>query len=152
MRPFFTLPLMCVLGGCVIAPVESVPPPAPTVLSRQWMIGIDRMTDDPEFRLPYTNRMIADVAAMPMAQVVFLGVSKNDYQFSAWQGPKLRVVPWLHAENHCMNINYTVFDHGRQQGLFGLVIAALPAGIEPDSACVDRAASQFYQALVVQGL
>jgi hypothetical protein len=155
MRPSMTLPVMCsicCLSGCVVEPVVAVPGPAPSVLSRQWMIGIERMADDPGPRLPMTNRMIADLAAMPMAQVVFLGVAKNDFQFSAWQGPKLRVVPWLHGENHCMNISYTLFDQGHQQGLFGLVVAPLPAGVEPDSACVDRAASQFYQALVVQGL
>jgi hypothetical protein len=39
-----------------------------------------------------------------------------------------------------------------QQGVFGLVIPPMPAGVEPDSACVDRAATQFYQSLVRQGL
>jgi hypothetical protein len=32
------------------------------------------------------------------------------------------------------------------------VVAAMPAGVEPDSACVDRAAAQFYRTLVIQGL
>jgi len=132
-----------------------VPPegvPAPTTLSQQWMIGIERMRDDPGPRLPYTNRMIEDLAAMPKAQVVFLGVPQNDIQFNVWQGPKLRLDPWLHGEGNCMNVSYTLFQSGQRQALFGLVIAPLPAGVEPDSACVDRAASAFYQALVVQGL
>jgi hypothetical protein len=116
------------------------------------MLGIERMQGDPMPRLPFTNRLIADVAAMPKTQVVFLGMQDNSFLFDAWQGPKLRIAPWLHGEGNCMNLSYTIFDAGQQQGLFGLIIAPLPAGVEPDSACVDRAASQFYQALILQGL
>jgi hypothetical protein len=124
----------------------------PTSLGQQWMLGIERMEGDPMPRLPFTNRFIADVAAMPKTQVVFLGTQNNSFLFDAWQGPKLRVAPWLHGEGNCMNMSYTIFESGQQQALFGLIIPALPAGVEPDSACVDRAASQFYKALVVQGM
>jgi hypothetical protein len=49
-----------------------------------------------------------------------------------------------------MNLTYTIFQSGEKQAVLGLVVGPMPAGAEPDSACVDRAATQFYQALVSQ--
>jgi hypothetical protein len=125
--------------------------PGATALRSTWMFGIERMRDDPEPRLPYTNLFIADLAAMPSVQVVYVG-DGNMLPFNAWQGGKVLVSPWLRAEGNCMNITYTVFQSGQQQAVFGVIVPPMPAGSEPDSACVDRAASQFYQALVLQGL
>ena len=51
-----------------------------------------------------------------------------------------------------MTFTYAILQTGQQQAVFGLVIPPLAAGQEPDSACVDRAATQFYQALAIQGL
>jgi hypothetical protein len=51
-----------------------------------------------------------------------------------------------------MNLTYTILQSGQQQATFGQVVATMPAGVEPDSACVDRAAAQFYRTLVIQGL
>jgi hypothetical protein len=51
-----------------------------------------------------------------------------------------------------MTVSYTIFRAGQQEAAFGLTVPPWSAGAEPDSACVDRAATQFYQALVVQGL
>ena len=125
--------------------------PDATALRSSWMFGVERMNGDPDPRLPYTNQFIADLAAMPSVQVVYVGDS-NRFAFDAWQGGKVLVSPWLHAEGNCMNITYTVFQSGQQQAVFGLVVPPMPAGTEPDSSCVDRAATQFYRALVVQGL
>lgn len=124
----------------------------PAALSKPWMLGIERMRGDPEPQLPFTNQFIADLAAMPNVQVVFLGSDRNNFAFHAWSGDKLRVSPWLHGEGNCMNLTYTIVQSGQQQAVFGQVVPLLPAGVEPDSACVDRAAGEFYQTLAKQGL
>ncbi len=126
--------------------------PGPTSLSRQWMIGIERMQGDPLPQLPYTNRFIADLAAMPNIQVVYLGTPENAGLFASWPGGRLTVSPRLRAERSCMTITYSIFQTGQPQGVFGLIIPPPPAGVEPDPVCVDRAAGAFYQALAVQGL
>jgi hypothetical protein len=136
------------LMGCV----PPVGVQAPTALSKTWMFGIDRMAGDPAPQLPFTNRMIADLAAMPNVQVVYADDYRNAPLFQSWQGGKVLVSPWLHAEGNCMNITYTIFQQGEREAVFGLAISPTPAGQEPDSACVDRATTQFYQALVIQGL
>jgi hypothetical protein len=123
-----------------------------TALSKSWMLGIERMRGDPEPQLPFTNRFIADLAAMPRVQVVFLGPDRNSFAFSAWSDGKVLVAPWLHGEGNCMNFTYTIFQSGQQQAVLGQMVPTMPAGVEPDSACVDRAAGQFYQTLVMQGL
>lgn len=76
-----------------------------TTLSNTWMLGIERMHDDPEPQLPFTNRFIADLAAMPRTQVVFVGTDRNSFAFNAWSGDKLLVSPRLHAEGNCMTLN-----------------------------------------------
>lgn len=134
-------------GGCVPMPY----PPAAT-LSQKWMIGIERMRDDALLMMPFTNRFLAALAGMPNTQVVFVGAPRNDPLFSAYTGNKLIVYPWLRGEGNCMEFTYTVFQSGQQQATYSLVIPALAAGSEPDSACVDRAATAFYQALALQGL
>jgi hypothetical protein len=143
-------PVICLLigasllGGCVA--------PAPAPLAGPWMIGIERMANDAPLVLPFTNRFLADLAAMPNTQVVYVGTPENAFLFDAWRGNRLRVAPWLHSERSCMSMTYWVTQAGQSQGTFGLVVPSLPAGLEPDSACVDRAAGDFYAALVVQGL
>jgi len=136
------------LAGCM----QPIGVPGPTTLSKPWMLGIERMRGDPEPQLPLTNRFIADLTAMPKAQVVFVGNDRNGFLFNAWSGGKVLVSPWLRGEGNCMNLTYTIFQSGEQQAVFGLMIPPMPAGMEPDSACVDRAAGQLYQALVAQGL
>jgi hypothetical protein len=137
-----------VATGCM-QPV-SVPPA--TAISRSWMFGIETMRGDPLPQLPYTNRFIADLSAMPNVQVVYVGDERNSFLFNAWRGEKVLLSPWLHGEGNCMNLTYTVFQSGEKQAVLGLIVAPMAAGTEPDSACVDRAATQFYQALVLQRL
>jgi len=137
------------LTGCYPPPTDVHPP---ATLRRSWMFGVERMTGDPGPQLPYTNRMIADLAAMPNVQVVFVGDERNRSAFASWHGDKLSISPWLHGEGNCMNITYSILQSGQRQATFGLAIAPLAAGQEPDSACVDRAATQLYQALALQGL
>ena len=132
-------------AGC-----QPVSMPWPATLSASWMFGIETMRGDPAPQLPYTNRFIADLAAMPKVQVVYVGDERNSFLFNAWKGGKVVVSPWLHGEGNCMNLTYTIFQSGEKQAVLGLVVPAMPAGTEPDAACVDRAATQFYQALVVQ--
>ena len=126
--------------------------PGSTALRSSWMFGIERMRGDPAPQLPYTNQFIVNLAAMPNVQIVSVDDDRNRLAFNAWTGGKVLVSPWLHGEGNCMNITYTVFESGQHQAVFGLVVPPLLAGIEPDSACVDRASGQFYRALVVQGL
>jgi len=114
------------------------------------MFGIETMRGDPQPQLPYTNRFIADLSAMPKVQVVYVSDNRNSFLFNAWTGDKVLVSPWLRAEGNCMNLTYTIFQSGEKQAVLGLVVGPMPAGAEPDSACVDRAAAQFYQALVSQ--
>ena len=125
---------------------------APAALQLHWLIGIERMQDDPLLMLPNTNRFLNDLAAMPSTQVVFLGSAENAGLFAANATSKLRVWTWLHGERSCLQVTYTVSVAGQQEATYGLVIPPLAAGPEPDSACVDRAATEFYQALVRQGL
>ena len=136
------------IAGCA----QPIGVPAPMALSQPWMLGIERMRDDSEPQLPFTNRFIADLSAMPKAQVVFLDAYRNTPLFNEWTGNKVLVAPWLHGQGNCMNLTYTIFRSGQPQAVFGLVVAPIPAGVEPTSACVDRAAGQLYQALVIQGL
>ena len=133
-------------AGCMSG---SSPPPA---LSQRWMIGVEHMRDDPLMLQPFTNRFLAVLAGMPKTQVVYLGADRNDFLFGAYTADKLRVHPWLRAEGNCMEITYTIDRAGQQEGSYGLVVPALPAGSEPDAACVERAASSFYRTLVRQGL
>lgn len=142
------LPVALMIAGCA----QPVGVPAPVSLSRPWMLGIEPMKGDPAPQLPFTNRFITDLAAMPNVQVVYVGTDYNDHTFSNWAGNKVRVSPWLHAEGKCMNLTYAVFQSGQQQAVFGLVVARPPAGIEPESACVNLATTEFYHALVMQGL
>ena len=135
------------VGGCT--PV-SVPPPV--TLNQQWMIGIEHIRGDPLILQPLTNRFLADLAGMTNVQVVYVGVELNDFHFNAKDGDKLRVYPWLRAGGHCMEFTYIIYQAGQQERTYGLVVPALAAGPEPDTACVDRAASGFYQALAQQGL
>ena len=140
--------LVAILTAC--AQPEGLP--GPTSLSQQWMFGIERMQGDPLPQLPYTNRFIADLAAMPKVQVVYIGAPETAGLFASWSAGRLVVAPRLRAERSCMTVTYTIFQSGEQQGVFGLIIPPPPAGVESDPACVDRAAGAFYQALVVQGL
>jgi hypothetical protein len=142
------LSAVAVATGCM-QPV-SVPPA--TAISRPWMFGIEPMRGDPLPQLPYTNRFIADLSAMPNVQVVYVGDERNSFLFNAWRGDKVLLAPWLGGGGNCMNLTYTVFQSGEKQAVLGLIVARMPAGTEPDSACVDRAATQFYQALVLQRL
>jgi hypothetical protein len=147
---FFAAALLAASGAAACH--RPVGAPAETILSRVWMLGIERMRGDPEPQLPFTNRFLADLSAMPNVQVIYVGNDRNNFLFNAWKGDKILVSPWLHGEGNCMNLTYTVFQSGQEQAVFGLMIAPMPAGVEPDSACVDRAAVNLYQALVVQGM
>jgi hypothetical protein len=140
------------LAAASVAACQPVSVPPPVALNRSWMFGVEAMRGDPAEQLPYTNRFIADLSAMPNVQVVYVGNDRNNFLFNSWQGEKVLISPWLRAEGNCMNLTYTVFQYGEKRAVFGLVVATLPAGIEPDSACVDRAVTQFYQALVTQRL
>ena len=80
-------------AGCV-PPIGA---PWPVALSKPWMFGIEQMRGHPEPQLPYTNRFIANLSAMPNVQVVNLGGEENRFLFSAWTGNKVLVSAWLRA-------------------------------------------------------
>jgi hypothetical protein len=145
-QPLAAILLSAGVSGCV----QPVGMPAPSATNTSWMFGVETMHGDPQPQLPYTNRFIADLSAMPKVQVVYVGDNRNSFLFNAWSGDKVLVSPWLRAEGNCMNLTYTIFQSGEKQAELGLVVGPMPAGTEPDSACVDRAAAQFYQALVSQ--
>ncbi len=149
MRPTLGFAALAAVGVAGCQPINVAPPVA---LNRHWMFGVETMRGDGGPQLPYTNRFIADLSAMPNVQVVAVDNERNNYLFSAWQGEKVLISPWLRGEGNCMNLTYTVYQYGEKQAVFGLVVTAMPAGTEPDSACVDRAVTQFYQALVTQRL
>ena len=96
------------------------------------MFGIEPMRGDPELQLPYTNRFIADLAAMPSVQLTYLGSERNRFAFNAWTGDKVLVATWLRGEGNCMNITYTIFASGQQQAVFGEVVRPMLAGTEPE--------------------
>ena len=115
------------------------------------MLGVEPMRGDAGPQLPFTNRMIAGLAAMPNVQIVSLNSDRNRFQLGSWPDGKVIVTPSLHANQTCMAITYTLFQAGEQRAVYGVVVPALPAGQEPDSACVDRAANALYQNMVVEG-
>jgi hypothetical protein len=157
-RPLAMICLLLVaslLGACACqcaGPPPVVVSSGPTSLAQRWMIGIERVQGDVLPVLPYTNRFLADLAAMPNALVVYLGTERNGFLFAADTVRRLRVAPILHGEGNCMTFTYTVYREGQQQATFGLAVPALMAGTESDPACVDRAASEFYWSLARQGL
>ena len=145
------LPAAAILGACTCAYWGTQPGAAcPAALPTTWMIGIEVMRDDVPPTLPFTNRLLADFAAMPNTQVVYLGTAQNEFLFSAYRGNKLRLGAWLHGGGACMTATYTIYQSGVQMDRLGLVVPKLQAGAEPYSACVDRFATDFYQALVLQ--
>jgi hypothetical protein len=144
------LTTMCVLGLAACA--QPVAVPSATALGKPWLLGVERMQGDAGPQLPFTNRFIADLSAMPNIRVVYVGDDRNSFLFNGSKEDRVLVSPWLHGEGNCMNLTYTISQSGEQRAVFGLVIAPMPAGVEPDSACVDRAAGQFYQAMVIQGM
>jgi hypothetical protein len=141
--------LVGLLPAACVQPVD-VPPPASVV--RHWTIGVAPIVGDAEPRLPFTNRFIVDLSAMPNVSVGSLAARQDSSAFEVAHDRKLSVAARLHADGHCMDFSYTVMQEGQQQAVFSLVVPLLPAGTEPSSACVDRAATAFYQALVLQGL
>ncbi len=61
-------------AGC-----QPVSVPWPMSLTRSWMFGIETMRGDPAPELPYPNRFLADLAAMPKVQVVYVGDDRNSF-------------------------------------------------------------------------
>ena len=139
------------LGGCVCWPCVQDSHGGPFALKNTWMIGIERMTGDAEPGLPFTNRLLADLASMPNVQVVSIGTERNAWPFAADTGWTMRLAPWLHGGGYCMTANYTVSISGQIQGSYALVTPRLAAGTESDLGCIDRFATDFYLALVRQG-
>ena len=139
--------LWIALGGCV--PVAA-PVPSASSLRQIWLIGIERMRNDPEPSLPFTNRFLFDLAAMPNVQVVYLN-RENALLFAFDSVRRIRVAPWLRGEGNCMTLIYTPAVSGQQSLNLGAIVGSLPAGTEFDSACVDRAATEFYYTLIREG-
>jgi hypothetical protein len=149
--PAILLPAAIMLGGCTCAYWGTQPGAAcPAALPTTWMIGVELVRDDVPPTAPFTNRLLADFAAMPHTQVLYLGSAQNEFLFSAYAGNKLRLGAWLHGDGACMTAIYTIYQAGVQMDRLGLRVPRLAAGTEPDSACVDRFATGFYQALVLQ--
>jgi len=113
-----------VLAGAGTISCQPAGVPGSTALQKSWMFGIERMRGDPEPQLPYTNQFIANLAAMPSVQIVYVGDERNSYAFNAWTGGKALVSPWLRGEGNCMNITYTIFVTGQQRAVFGQVVPA----------------------------
>lgn len=141
---------MAILFGCAPPPPVATAPAA--ALAQEWMFGVERMRDDAQLLAPFSNRFLADLAAQPKVRVISLAGQTNAFLFNTLTVPKLRVMTWLRGEGHCMEITYTISVTGQQAATFGLIVPPLAVGPEPDSACVDRAATEFYRALVLQGL
>lgn len=153
MQRYFTMGLAYAAWGlCGCAPAPPVAGVPAATLAQNWMFGIERMRDDPLLLAPYSNRLLADLSAMPHVRIVSLDNPTNGFLFQTLTAPKIRVMSWLRGERSCMQFTYTVLVIGQEAATFGQVVPALPVGPEPDSACVDRAATAFYHALVEQGL
>jgi hypothetical protein len=139
------------LGGCVCLPCTQDSHGGPFALRQTWMVGMDRMRGDAEPGLPYTNRLLADLAAMPGVQVVYTGTERNAWPFQADPDRRLRLATWLHGGGACMTANYSAYAAGQQEGSYALTTPVLYAGSETDLGCIDRFATDFYLALVRQG-
>ncbi len=151
MRPrsfLAALPLLFALAGCAAYPPGAG---APLYLSHTVLIGIEPIVGDPMPGLPFTNRLLNGLAAMPDMQVVFLGSPRNAWPFGADPAWRIRLSPWLHGEGYCMTAQYTTYAAGQQQGIYGIITPPLSAGTETDLECVDRFATDFYRALGRQG-
>lgn len=85
MRPTLGLAALAAAG---VAACQPVGVPSPVALNRHWMFGVETMRGDAGPQLPYTNRFIADLSAMPNVQIVYAGNERNNYLFSAWTGSR----------------------------------------------------------------
>ncbi len=158
MRPRAPLAALLSMLGAALTLVACAYPPGvasgvggPMYLRHTLLIGIEPMVGDPLPGLPFTNRLLNGLAAMPSTRVVFLGSPRNAWPFGADPVWRLRLSPWLHGEGNCMTAQYTTYAAGQQQGVYGIITPRLAAGTETDLECVDRFATDFYRALVLQG-
>jgi hypothetical protein len=139
------------LAGCAYPPGVASGAGGPMYLGHTVMIGIEPMVGDPLPGLPFTNRLLDGLAAMPGVRVVYLGAPRNAWPFDAEEAWRIRLSPWLHGEGYCMTAQYTTYAAGQQQGVYGIITPRLSVGSETDLECVDRFATDFYRALVRQG-
>src|SRR5690348_15245547 len=93
------------LAGCV----QPVGVPPATTLSRAWLVGVERMRDDAGPQLPFTNRFIADLSAMPKLNVVYVNDDRYSFLFNTSRDERVLISPWLHSGGHCMDLTYTVY-------------------------------------------
>lgn len=144
------------LGALLLLPAACAPQPAntprPVFLAQRWTVGVVHMQGDVGIRLPYTNQFITALGAMPNVSVLYLGTREEQSAFENERGPRVKVEPWLGLNGACMSSTYTIYQKSELRSMFGLVTPAPAAGEEPQSACVDRAATQLYQAMVLQGM
>ena len=156
MRIWIGLVLAGLLAGCAHSDNSPCAPcavaKAPTQLSRHWLLGMGVMTGDAALLRPYTNRFMADLGAMPGVRIIDITPPWNAHLFRSSEDDHIEVVPVLHAEGNCMEITYTVYRHGTEQGRYSVVVTPLYSGPETDGACVDRAATQLYLAMARNGL
>lgn len=110
------------------------------------------MRYDAPLQMPYSNRLLADIAAMPNTQVVALSSARNAWDFDAWIGNKIRVETRMRDQGWCMTINYTVMMAGQQSQVYGLVVPEPQFGVQTDPLCVDQAATALYANMARQGL
>jgi len=115
------------------------------------MVGIERVQGDAQPGLPFTNRLLADLAAMPNLQVVYLGTDRNAWPFATDRAWTIRLAAWLHGGGCCMTANYAVHVAGQIEGNYALITPRLVAGTESDLGCIDRFATDFFLALARQG-
>jgi hypothetical protein len=151
-RASFAVVLAVWMSGCAhCVPCKQDSHGGPVVLRGDWMIGIEPVVGDANPLLPYTNRLLTDLAAMPKIQVIYAGSERNAWPFQAQSGQTIGLAPWLHGDGQCMTANYVVRVSGQETGRYSLITPRLTAGTESDIGCVDRFATGFYLALVRQG-
>jgi hypothetical protein len=121
-----------------------------TSLRNQVFVGIEPVRRAGPGQSDPTQRLLANLAAMPNMMVVDLGPPRNAHDFDSLAANKIRLFSGLEAGPFCMRASYGVFFAGQLRYSSGMVIPWQE--VTTYQACVDLFATRLYGDLVRQGL
>lgn len=121
-----------------------------TSLRNQVFVGIEPVRRAEPGQPDPTQRLLANLAAMPNMMVVDLGPPRNAHDFDSLAANKVRLFSGLEAGPFCMRASYGVFLAGQLRYSSGMVIPRQE--VTNYDACIDLFATRLYGDLVRQGL
>ena len=121
-----------------------------TSLRNQLFVGIERVRRAEPGQSDQTQRLLANLAAMPNMMVVDLGPPRNAHDFDSLSANKVRLFSGLEAGPFCLRASYGVFWAGQLRYSSGLAIPWQE--VTTYQACIELFATRLYGDLVRQGL